>query len=82
MNLTFDKSKLSCTQLFALEKMQQTIKNNPKMRKTNLTNLFKFWTIQKGLNIHNENEFNYLLYYFIELGFTYDEILNEVLDHE
>lgn len=76
MNYTFDKSKLSKDQLITIEKMKETIKNNPKKRKINLENLFIFWT-KKGLNFNNESEWNFFLYYMMELGFTYSEILNE-----
>ena len=78
MNYTFDKSKLTHDQLITIEKMKQKIKNEPKKRKTNLENLFIFW-IKKGINLNNEPEWNFLIYYFMELGFTYSEILNEAI---
>jgi len=80
MNYTFDKSKLSTTQLFTIEKMKEKIRLNPKMRKTNLYNLIVFWVKEKSLNLNNESEFNFLLYYFFELGFDYDEIIDSYMD--
>ena len=80
MNYTFDKSKLSCTQLFTIEKMKEKIELNPKMRKKNLDNLFEFWVNKKGLDLTQNDEWNYLVYYFIELGFDYSEILNAYME--
>ena len=80
MNYTFDKSKLNETQLNKMEMMKEKIKLNPKMRKTNLYNLVVFWVKEKKLNLNNESEFNFLIHYFFELGFDYDEILNAYMD--
>ena len=82
MNYTFDKSKLSTTQLFTMEKMKEKIKLNPSKRKTNLYNLIVFWVKEKGVNLNNESEFNFLLNYLFELGFDYDEILNVYMDFD
>jgi len=82
MNFTFDKSKLSSTQLITMEKMKEKIKLNPSKRKTNLYNLIVFWVKEKGVNLNNESEFNFLLNYLFELGFDYDEILNVYMDFD
>ena len=80
MNYTFNKSKLSATQLFTIEKMKEKIELNPKMRKKNLDNLFEFWVNKKGLDLTKQDQWNFLLHYLMELGFDYDEILFAFMD--
>ena len=67
MNLTYDKSKLSHDQLMIIENMKQKIKSDPKNRVKNLNNLFNFWQNKQNVNFNNDDEWNYLLYYFLLL---------------
>tara|TARA_R100001086_G_scaffold216647_1_gene132903 strand:- start:438 stop:710 length:273 start_codon:yes stop_codon:yes gene_type:complete len=81
MNYTFDKSKLSIQQLSGLEKNKKLILTfKPEMRKIKAYKLLYFWINQKGLNPNNKDEWNFILYYFMELGFSYSEILTAYLE--
>ena len=81
MNYTFDKSELSAQQLIGLEKNKKLILTfKPEIRKIKVYKLLDFWINQKGLNPNNETEWNFILYYFMELGFSYSEILSAYLE--
>ena len=80
MNLTYDKSKFSHDQLMTIENMKQKIKSDPKNRAKNLNNLFNFWRNKLNVNFNNDDEWNYFLYYFMDLGFSYSEILKGYMD--
>ena len=76
MNYTFNKSKLTLEQLSGLEKNKKLISTfKPEIRKIKVYKLLDFWVNQKGLNPNNQEEWNFILYYFMELGFNYSEIL-------
>ena len=76
MNYTFNKSKLTLEQLSGLEKNKKLILTfTPQIRKIKVFKLLDFWINQKGLNPNNQDEWNFILYYFMELGFSYSEIL-------
>ena len=81
MNYTFDKSKLTVEQLSGLEKNKKLILTfTPEIRKIKVKKLLDFWINQKGLNPNNESEWNFILYYFMELGFSYSEILTAYVE--
>ena len=80
MNLTYDKSKFSHDQLMTIENMKQKIKSDPKNRSKNLNNLFNFWQNKQNVNFNNADQWNYFLYYFMDLGFSYSEILKGYMD--
>lgn len=83
MNYTFNKSKLTLEQLSGLEKNKKLILTfKPKMRKIKVYKLLDFWINQKGLNPNNPDEWNFILYYFMELGFNYSEILTAYIELE
>ena len=83
MNYTFDKSKLTFDQLSGLEKNKKLILTfTPQLRKIKVYKLLDFWINQKGLNPNNQDEWNYILYYFMELGFSYSETLNAYMEME
>ena len=76
MNYTFDKSKLSLDHLSSIENNKKLIMTfKPDMRKIKVFNLLDYWVNQKGLNPNDQDQWNFILYYFIELGFTYSEVL-------
>ena len=81
MNYTFDKSKLTLEQLSGLEKNKKLILTfNPQIRKIKVYKLLDFWVNQKGVNLNDESEWNFILYYFMELGFSYSEVLGAYVD--
>ena len=81
MNYTFNKSKLTLEQLSGLEKNKKLILTfAPVKRKNKCRLLLEFWINQKGLNPNNEDEWNFILYYFMELGFSYSEILTAYME--
>ena len=76
MNYTFDKSKLTLDQLSSIENNKKLIMTfKPDMRKIKVFKLLDYWVNQKGLNPNDQDQWNFILYYFIELGFTYSEVL-------
>ena len=76
MNYTFDKSKLTLDQLSSIENNKKLIMPfKPDMRKIKVFKLLDYWVNQKGLNPNDQDQWNFILYYFIELGFTYSEVL-------
>ena len=74
MNYTFDKSKCSKEKLADILICQNKIKNcTTGQREIKCFNLLKHYA--KNFNLSNETNWNYVLYYFMELGFSYSEIL-------
>ena len=51
-----------------------------KLYKTAWELKMKDYINQKGLNPNNESEWNFILYYLMELGFSYSEILTAYVE--
>ena len=74
MNYTFDKSKCSKEKLTDILICQNKIKDYSKIeRPIKCRILLSHYA--KSYNLSNEANWNYVLYYFMELGFNYSEIL-------
>ena len=81
MNYTFDKSKLTLDQLSSIENNKKLIMTfKPGMRKIKVFKLLDYWVNQKGLNPNDQDQWNFILYYFFELGFTYSEVLTAYME--
>ena len=79
MNYTFDKSKFSKEKLKDVKKCQDRINGLSKdERKTKCRILLRHY--MKSYNINKPDIWNFILYYFMELGFNYSEILTAYMD--
>ena len=79
MNYTFDKSKCSKEKLTDILICQNKIKGYSKIERP-IKRRILLSHYAKSYNLSNEANWNYVLYYFMELGFNYSEILTAYME--
>ena len=79
MNYTFDKSKCSKEKLKDILICQQKIKGYTKDQRPIKCRIL-LNNYMENFNLSNETNWNFVLYYFMELGFSYSEILTAYME--